>query len=111
MQLEVYNGLEQRRFEAPALREIRLPDFGSPWLMVAAMVELDARGGVQHVFLESSTGKPDVADRACRDADGPFVKGLYRGQGSPGRAGDSGRVKLFLWRRDAGGGNRSALVR
>ena len=94
VQIEVYDGLKAREFECAALRSIRLPESVATWVSLAAAVELDARGGVRHVFLETPSGQVDI-DRA-------IIRALYTGRGAPGGAVATGRVKVMFWRREGG---------
>ena len=82
----VSGDLQGYGFDAPGLRDMQTYAGLAPWTPFAARVEVGEQGRVAHVFMEQSTGKPDV--------DAALIKGLYRGTVQGAARACAGGVKV-----------------
>lgn len=92
LQVEIGETLKGRGFVAPALKKVLLNATETPVFTLAATVELDQKGFVQHLLLDQSSGLPAV--------DAQVIRALRAGTGTPGTGLASGRVKLYYWKTD-----------
>jgi hypothetical protein len=93
VRLEVSEPLSARGFDAPAVKDGTVFGTADAWTVVSAVVEVDPKGVVRHVFLETSSGRTDV--------DQAIVKGLYRGRCAQTGSVCEGRVSIVFPGRDA----------
>lgn len=94
VQVEVANGLKARNFDAPELRGLTLPTTKLNAIFVTALIEIDRRGGVTHVFLEQPSGIAAL--------DSSLVRGLRAGRGDPGEGPVEGALRIVIWKGDQG---------
>ena len=90
LQVDWDRTLVARQFAAPALSAIQPEEGNAVWAGVTAYVEVDAQGGVQHVFLDISSGQTNV--------DGAMVRALLQGRAAPGSGPTEGRVRVYYSR-------------
>ena len=84
--------LKTRQYALPSLKASLFPRVELPAIAMAAYVELDRRGCVQHVLLEQPSGVPAV--------DSAVVRSLRTGTGKPGAGPTAGHVRIYCWKSD-----------
>lgn len=90
LQVEWDDTLAAREIQAPALKGLPSGEGNGVWAGVTAYVGVDAKGWVQHVLLDNTSGQTNI--------DAAIVRGLLQGRGGPGPGPSEGRVRVYYSR-------------
>lgn len=89
VQIDVDGPLLGRRFDASGLRKLPWGESGTGWMTLIAYVEINEKGRVEHVFLETPSGQAQI--------DGSAIRALAAGSGDAGPGTVRGRVRVTAW--------------